>query len=382
MRVMSQSPKTISQQSLQHATVHAGWAYTRGGGSALFSSSAYKKRYFVITVGKRLKYYKDPEDYYQNRGEKGWLSCLGMVVLERQGTKTIGKKDIFTFTIQAKEGSCTSDMHCACETNEEREQMLATIDNIEELAAVRELCNAAKDGISAIVKALVCRPDVTLHINCTLFGRTPLDYAVDNDKVEAAAVLRAHGAVCSLKSVAQKGMSDEVEASIAAGQDVNARDSLHQETPLHKAARRGHTKTVEALVHANADVCAQDKYNKYTPLHWAVVRGHVETIEALVQAKADVGAQDKWKYTPLHWAAYKGHAKMIEPLVNAKADICAQNRYGKTPLDVAVDNKNEAAFITLAEKGMMDEVSAGIVAGHESICSENPAVQPEKVLSC
>jgi ankyrin repeat protein len=133
-------------------------------------------------------------------------------------------------------------------------------------------------------------------------------------------------------------------------------------------------------VHANADVCAQDKYNKYTPLHWAVVRGHVETIEALVQAKADVGAQDKWKYTPLHWAAYKGHANIIEPLVNAKADVCAQNRYGKTPLDVAVDNKNEAAFITLAEKGMMDEESTGIAVGHESIRSENPAVQPEKVL--
>ena len=55
---------------------------------------------------------------------------------------------------------------------------------------------------------------------------TPLDLAVDNKKEEAAAVLRAHGALHSLHFAAEKGMTDEVAAGIAAGQDVNARDQV------------------------------------------------------------------------------------------------------------------------------------------------------------
>jgi hypothetical protein len=53
--------------------------------------------------------------------------------------------------------------------------------------------------------------------------RTPLDLAVRYEKEEAAAVLRAHGALHSLHFAAEEGMMDEVTAGIAAGQDVNAR---------------------------------------------------------------------------------------------------------------------------------------------------------------
>ena len=56
--------------------------------------------------------------------------------------------------------------------------------------------------------------------------RTPLDLAVENEKEEAAAVLRAHGALHSLHFAAKKGMADELAAGIAAGQDVNARDTV------------------------------------------------------------------------------------------------------------------------------------------------------------
>ena len=53
-----------------------------------------------------------------------------------------------------------------------------------------------------------------------------MDLAVKNKKEEAAAVLRAHGALHSLHFAAQEGMTDEVAAGIAAGQDVNARDEV------------------------------------------------------------------------------------------------------------------------------------------------------------
>ncbi len=53
-----------------------------------------------------------------------------------------------------------------------------------------------------------------------------MDVAVREKKEEAAAVLRAHGALHSLHFAAGEGMTDEVAARIAAGQDVNARDSV------------------------------------------------------------------------------------------------------------------------------------------------------------
>jgi hypothetical protein len=56
--------------------------------------------------------------------------------------------------------------------------------------------------------------------------RTPLDLAVEYKKEEAAALLRGHGALHSLHFAAQTGMTDEIAARIAAGQDVNARDPV------------------------------------------------------------------------------------------------------------------------------------------------------------
>ena len=53
-----------------------------------------------------------------------------------------------------------------------------------------------------------------------------MELALENDEEEAAAVLRAHGAQVSLLFAAEKGMTDEIEAHIAAGQDVNARDQV------------------------------------------------------------------------------------------------------------------------------------------------------------
>ncbi len=59
----------------------------------------------------------------------------GMLIKERQGTETIEKKESFTFTNMAKEGSRTNDMQCTCETNEEREKLFSTIENIKTLVA-------------------------------------------------------------------------------------------------------------------------------------------------------------------------------------------------------------------------------------------------------
>ncbi len=57
-------------------------------------------------------------------------------------------------------------------------------------------------------------------------GRTALDFALEYDREEAAAVLREHGAQVSFFFAAEMGMTDEIAARVAAGQDVNARDQV------------------------------------------------------------------------------------------------------------------------------------------------------------
>jgi hypothetical protein len=156
--------------------VYESWVYKRGGGNF---SSAYKKRYFVFTVDHRLNYYKDPEDYYKNR-EKGWMSCLGMLIKERQGTETIEKKESFTFTILAKEGSRTNDMQCACETNEEREKLLATIENIQTLVA--EKMTIAPQIVEKTVERIV-EKYVEVEV--------PVEKIVEVDKMNAPKVRHA-----------------------------------------------------------------------------------------------------------------------------------------------------------------------------------------------
>jgi hypothetical protein len=71
-----------------------------------------------------------------------------------------------------------------------------------------------------------------LLLQCPQYGRTPLGLAEMNSREEAAEVLRMlqrPGGLLLLRSLlfaAQKGMTDEVAARIAAGQDVNARDPV------------------------------------------------------------------------------------------------------------------------------------------------------------
>jgi ankyrin repeat protein len=82
-------------------------------------------------------------------------------------------------------------------------------------------------------------------------GRTALELALANDKKEATAVLRAHGAHVSLFFAAEKGMTDEIAARIAAGQDVNACNEEGR-TALDLALAEDHAEAAALLRSHNA----------------------------------------------------------------------------------------------------------------------------------
>ena len=165
--------ETKRREELKSRVLYECWAFKRGEGG-LLHSSAYRKRYFIITDQQRLNYYENPEDYYLSREPKGTLSCVGMLVKDGNGTETIGiaektdeGKVYFTFTLQAREGSRTSDIQCACETNVEREKLIATIQDIEQVARSRKESPAPKSlggSPTALARPLNCREELKSRV--------------------------------------------------------------------------------------------------------------------------------------------------------------------------------------------------------------------------
>jgi ankyrin repeat protein len=97
-------------------------------------------------------------------------------------------------------------------------------------------------------------------------GRTPLESAVDNDQEEAAAVLRAHGAELSLFFAAEKGMTDEIVAHIAAGQDVKACNEDGR-TALDLALENNQEEVV-TLFHSNNAVEGKELKKRVHKVWW------------------------------------------------------------------------------------------------------------------
>ena len=171
-----------------------------------------------------------------------------------------------------------------------------------------------------------------------------------------------------LHSAASESEPAVIEALLAAGADVTARNSSGA-TPLHHAARdNDNPAVIEALVVAGASLDARLEDGS-TPLHTAVsttdvgrdAAENLAVTEALLAAGADVRARDENGDTPLHLAASWSHrsydpedpdnfdrlrrlygephaGSVIGALLNAGANPMARNAAGRTPWDLAQEN--------------------------------------------
>lgn len=98
-------------------------------------------------------------------------------------------------------------------------------------------------------------------------------------------------------------------------------DTLEREQ-LHFAAMRGDLDRVKSLVAAGYDVNAKDSDLALTPLHYAVQREHLQVVRFLLDAGADVNANDEATIgnTPLADVAGECSVEMAELLLTAGAD--------------------------------------------------------------
>ena len=119
---------------------------------------------------------------------------------------------------------------------------------------------------------------------------------------------------------------------------------------IHMAALRGNIEDVKQHLAAGADVDAKDS-DGWTPLHWAAEGGHKDVAELLIAAGTDVNAKVPDGWTPLHSVALGGHKEIAEILIAEGADVDAKHNGGGTPLDEAIRYKKTETADLLRKHG-------------------------------
>jgi len=156
-----------------------------------------------------------------------------------------------------------------------------------------------------------------------------------------------------------------VNAFLAAGMDVNARDESEGDTALMLAASKGELAVVDALLKGGADINAKNKkgrgtwaramaYNHNevadfllalpafdlnspgpgdaTPLIIFVNRDNEKNVASIVARGANVNQTDDDGDTALHAAVVTGNVKILRLLLAKGANANARNKLGGTPL--------------------------------------------------
>ena len=141
---------------------------------------------------------------------------------------------------------------------------------------------------------------------------------------------------------------------------------------LHRAAKAGNLKGLEAALAAGADVNARDDKG-WTALMYVVDKGYVLLVEPVLQAKADPDVRAPDGATALFMAVAHGHSEIIPLLMKAGADPMIKGPKGKTATEVAQARYGDLR--TAFEKGEQPAVIA-LLAGR----TLGEGVEPEELV--
>ena len=198
--------------------------------------------------------------------------------------------------------------------------------------------------------------------------------AVDLTAPNASGFTPLHSAAASTENPAV------VEALLAAGANLEARNGSRGETPLHSAAGSNENPAVvAALIAAGANV-QEDADGGMTPLHYAACcNENPAVIDTLLAAGANVREDADGDKTPLHYAADNNeNPAVIETLIAAGANVREDADDGMTPLHYAAGyNENPAVVAALIAAGAnaQEDADGDLTALHYAAAfNENPAV--------
>lgn len=151
-----------------------------------------------------------------------------------------------------------------------------------------------------------------------------------------------------LVRAAKANDADEVRELIAAGGDVNAKDSLQDSAFLYAGAE-GFNEILELTLEHGADVESLNRYGG-TALIPASEHGHVETVKMLIEAGVPLDHVNNPGWTALHEAVLLGDGgpnqqEVARLLLAAGADPGITDPQGRT----ALENARRLGFDELAE---------------------------------
>jgi ankyrin repeat protein/surface polysaccharide O-acyltransferase-like enzyme len=107
------------------------------------------------------------------------------------------------------------------------------------------------------------------------------------------------------------------------------------ELDLWEAARAGDEVRIEALIAAGEDVNARDGF-ELTALHWAATADRPEVCELLLDLGADLEIRDGSQGTPLNSAAFWAAPEASRVLLARGADPGVRNRDGTSPMELSL----------------------------------------------
>mgnify|MGYP000586704630 CR=1 FL=1 len=173
----------------------------------------------------------------------------------------------------------------------------------------------------------------------------------------AAVLLMGCAPSVDIWEAAWTGDVEAVKSQLAAGADLNKKDSIGR-TPLYYSALEGHTEVAELLIAKGADVNAKTNTGR-TPLHYGARAGHKEIIELLISKGALVNAKVVDGETPLDWAEklYEWELPEVKAAKKDAADLLRKHG-GKTGVKFLIHLAAREGNIEAAKQYLVDGVNA------------------------
>ena len=107
-----------------------------------------------------------------------------------------------------------------------------------------------------------------------------------------------------------------VEKLLSNDEDINQKEEIMENTPLHFASFYNCLPIVKLLVSKGANLNLINK-NGLTPLMWAIEKGHTAIAKFLLTSGADITIADSQGFTALHKAVLNGNTEVLSAIITA-----------------------------------------------------------------